>query len=101
MAHVFPLEDECTIYHVAAVQHALKDALAQHDAIELELSSVEEIDCAALQLLVWCCREAERLGKTVTFSHPSDAVRQLVVLTGFYPYLPIQLDDDTGAQHES
>ena len=57
-----PLEGPLTIYTAADSKAALLPLIQPTLALELDLSQVDEIDCAGLQLLLLAGREAKRLG---------------------------------------
>ena len=59
--------EELTIYHAMDQKQQLLDALANSQALELDLSQVAEIDTAGLQLLTW----ATYLAIFVTLWHRS------------------------------
>lgn len=71
-------EGPLTIYRAANLKTELMQALAQSDGLELDLSKVEEIDTAGLQLLILAKREAARLGKAVAIVAHSQAVREVI-----------------------
>jgi anti-sigma B factor antagonist len=68
--------EEMTIYNASAQKALLLDALAATEHLELDLSSVAEIDTAGLQLLMLVKREAVQHGKNVSISGHSAAVQQ-------------------------
>jgi anti-anti-sigma factor len=68
------LEGELTIYSVAEARGQLEAALDQHPSLHLNLSGVEELDTAGVQLLVWIKQEAKRRGKQLVLSAHSPAV---------------------------
>ena len=71
-----PLADDLTIYHALDLKQTLLDALAASDELELDLSQVNEIDTAGLQLLILAKREAARRDKALAIVAHSPAVRQ-------------------------
>ncbi len=75
-------QGEMTIYHAADLKPALLDALAQSDEIELDLSSVSELDTSGVQLLMLLKREAVEAGKALTLSRHSPAVLEVFELLG-------------------
>jgi len=70
-----------TIFEVAYYKPQLLAALeqAEHE-LELDLSGVEEIDTAGLQLLLLTRQEALRYGKQCLFSNASAAVQKVLDL---------------------
>lgn len=77
-SHRLTIADDMNIYHVGEQKQQLIDALAQHKALELDLSQVEQIDTAGLQLLILVKREALRLGKEIRITAHSQAVREII-----------------------
>lgn len=75
-------EGEMTIYHAADLKPALLDALMQSDEIELDLSSVSELDTSGVQLLMLMKREAVGAGKALKLSGHSPAVLEVFELLG-------------------
>ena len=70
------ISQELTIYHAMDLKEQFIEALAEADALELDLSQVAEIDTAGLQLLRLAKREAGRQSKQLTIVAHSPAVRQ-------------------------
>ncbi|WP_428826648.1 lipid asymmetry maintenance protein MlaB [Azonexus sp. IMCC34842] len=70
------ISQELTIYHAMDLKEQFIEALADADALELDLSQVAEIDTSGLQLLLLTKREAGRQGKQLTIVAHSPAVRQ-------------------------
>lgn len=62
---------ELTIFSVQDIHRQLLDALKTLDELLVDLSGVTEVDTAGLQLMLLAKRKP---GKTVRFSHHSDAV---------------------------
>lgn len=54
-----------TIYDAAAAKGQLLDALAKSTELEIDLSAVDELDTAGLQLLILLKREAVKAGKHI------------------------------------
>ncbi|MBS1161056.1 MAG: Sulfate transporter/antisigma-factor antagonist [Proteobacteria bacterium] len=72
------ISEDLTIYHALALKDKLLAALAETSELELNLSHVEAIDTAGLQLLVLLKKEARRSGKCVRIVAHSQAVSSLV-----------------------
>ncbi len=70
--------EELTIYHAMDQKQQLLDALANSQALELDLSQVAEIDTAGLQLLILAKREAGQQSKELSIVAHSPAVRQTI-----------------------
>lgn len=77
-SQTLPLADDLTIYHALELKQKLLDALAANDELELDLSQVNEIDTAGLQLLLLLKKEAQRAGKRAVIVAHSQAVRSLI-----------------------
>jgi anti-sigma B factor antagonist len=67
-----------TIYEAADSKRELLQALAAGSGLELDLSNVDEIDTAGLQLLLLTCREGARTGKPVRLVAKSAAVLEVL-----------------------
>jgi len=68
------LEGELTIYTVAEAKEALEAALEGRAALRLNLSRVDELDTAGVQLLTWLKLTAENAGQGLTFHAHSPEV---------------------------
>ena len=79
------IEGELTISTAAEHRQRLLAALPGSPGLRLDLSGVEELDTAGLQVLLLARREADRLNLTVEFGDPSRAVEAVLTLA--------QLDD--------
>jgi anti-sigma B factor antagonist len=77
---VVDLEGECTVYVVKELMSELMKEIEQAPQIQLNLSSVSDIDTAGFQLLIYLRREAERRGGRLTVSSMSGAVRSVLSL---------------------
>lgn len=67
-----------TVYRAREFKDEMLAALDRATLLELDLSRVEEIDVAGLQLLLLAKREAERRGKAVVLSHHSPAALEII-----------------------
>jgi anti-sigma B factor antagonist len=70
-----------TIYQAADHKRELLAALAgaaEGDTLELDLSEVDEMDTAGLQLLVLAAREAQKAGKTAVVVAHSEASQEVL-----------------------
>jgi anti-anti-sigma factor len=82
------LDGELTIYRAAELKERLLDALAATEAVlEIDLSGVDEIDTAGLQLLMLAKREAAACGRQLRLVAHSRAVLaafDLLNLAGYF-----------------
>lgn len=67
------VQGNMTIYEAAADKQALLGALADATEMELDLSSVVEMDTAGLQLLILVKRESLKSGKALRLTGHSEA----------------------------
>jgi anti-anti-sigma factor len=75
------IAQDMTIYHAAELKSQLLAVLADGDGLALDLSQVDQIDTAGLQLLLLAKREAARAGKPMQLTAHSPAVRELIEFT--------------------
>lgn len=81
------LTGELTIYAAGEAKNRLLAPLDAHDALDIDLSAIEEIDSAGLQLLLLARQHAAAAGKPLGLVAPSQAVRELLELynlAGFF-----------------
>jgi anti-sigma B factor antagonist len=72
------IDRDLTIYHAAELKNELLEALAAGDQLDLDLSRVEEMDTAGIQLLILTKQEATRQGKALRIVQHSPAVREVI-----------------------
>ncbi|MBS1191593.1 MAG: hypothetical protein H6R10_3385 [Rhodocyclaceae bacterium] len=72
------IDRNLTIYNAAGLKDELMAALAPVDRLDLDLSRVEEMDTAGLQLLILTKQEATRHGKAMRIVEHSPAVREVI-----------------------
>ena len=68
------LDGELNIYSATEARDQLSAALDAQSALLLNLSGLEELDTAGVQLLVWLKQEAQRRGKLLSLFAHSPAV---------------------------
>jgi anti-sigma B factor antagonist len=81
------IEGPMTIYEAVQHKRELLAALAAGSGIEIDLSGVDEMDSAGLQLLVLARREASKAGKTAFLMSPSAATQEVLDRYGLGPDL--------------
>ena len=74
------------IYSASTVRERLVALIQQHPVLELQLSEVDEIDAAGLQLLLAAKQMASKLGHTLKLSSHSGAVLGTLQLCNLLPY---------------
>ena len=74
------LDGTLTIYTAAQARNEIPSRLAEHGATVLDLSGVEELDTAGVQLLLWLKQEARRGGCACTLVNHSPAVVEVLDL---------------------
>lgn|SRR5690554_3565277 len=98
-AHVQPVlpTEPFTVFRALPLKTWLLEQLDAHpEGLFLDLSSVEEIDTAGVQLLLMLKREAESRSCRLTIAAPSEPVRAIFNLYGLATDLRAMLavDDD-------
>ena len=71
-----------TIYDVEAIQADLLAEFESNENLDIDMSSVEKIDMAAMQLLVSAKRSCAQESKTFSMSHVSDEVASAIRVSG-------------------
>lgn len=72
------ITEDLTIYHALEQKQLLLDALAGTRELELNLSRVDAMDTAGLQLLILLKKEAQLAGKQVRIVAHSQAVSSVI-----------------------
>lgn len=80
------LSGEMTIYNAAALKQSLDGVLDDPRELELNLSKVNEIDSAGIQLLMLAKKERARHDRMTTLTAHSSAVVDALELLGLMPY---------------
>ncbi len=81
------LSGELTIYSAADARQGLSASIGKGGPPEWDLSGIEEIDTAGVQVLLWAKREAAASGHPVAFVNHSAAVINafdLLKVTGIF-----------------
>ena len=85
-ANRLALDGPATVRTAAALQASLRDAIRQHNHIEIDCTGVTEADLTLIQLLLAARKSAERDGKQLTLSAPADGtLREVLEIAGFLP----------------
>lgn len=85
--HRLNWNEDLTIYHALEHKERLLAALETGNGLELDLSQVNEIDTAGLQLLILAKQEAARQNKSLAIIAHSPSVRETLDfcnLTAFF-----------------
>lgn len=80
------IDGEMSIYSAAEHKSQLLDHLTDCAEVELDLSGVEEMDSAGLQILLALKREADRLGRGLRLTNHSQAVFEVLELLNMQAY---------------
>jgi anti-sigma B factor antagonist len=76
------LDGELTIMTAAENKERLLTALAGSGGLRVDLSAVDEVDTAGLQVLLLARREAEHLSLPFEFAAPAPGVAAVLALAG-------------------
>ena len=74
------VKGDLTIYTAVACKQKLLEALSDSKTVEIDLSKVNEIDTAGVQVLLLAQREARQAGKSAAVTSLSAAVRAVLDL---------------------
>lgn len=74
------LDGALNIYCAAEAKEQLLAALAKGQELEIDLSELEELDTAGIQLMLMLKLEAQRASKGCSFINHSPAVREVIDL---------------------
>jgi anti-anti-sigma factor len=80
------IEGEMTIYNAAALKQSLDGALNDARELEINLSKVNEIDSAGIQLLMLAKKERAQHDRETTLTAHSNAVVDALEILGLAPY---------------
>ena len=74
------VKGDLTIYTAVACKQKLLEALSDSKTVEIDLSKVNEIDTAGVQVLLLAQREARQAGKSAAVTSLSPAAREVLDL---------------------
>lgn len=74
------LRESLVIQDILESRTQLLDLLTYNTQIIIDLVSVEEMDTAGLQLLLFLKKEATKQGKSLQYENPSESVREVLCL---------------------
>lgn len=94
------LEGPLGIYNAQERKQQLMDALQSAGGLALDLSRVDEIDTAGVQLLILARRESRQQGKPLTLLSPSAAVRDVLSFYYLNDYLGVPVESAGGAANQ-
>ncbi len=80
------MEGPLTIYTATEQKDVLLSLFPLAHEVELDLSNVDELDCAGLQLLILIKRESLKGGTQLLLSNPSPIVIEALRLSGLDDY---------------
>ena len=77
------VKGNCVIQDLLPLQKTMLELIeSERSSVELDLSDVEAIDTAGVQLLAVCRNNALEKGKTFRINSESEAVREALIITG-------------------
>ena len=81
---------ELNIVHAAELRQSwLAQTSATTDGVELDLSGVQEMDSAGVQLLIALHKELTQRGQALSLTQPSRVVREVLDTFGLNQRLPV------------
>lgn len=98
VAH-FAIEGEMTIYRASELKSTILPHLSQADEIEIDLSKVQEIDSAGLQLLIATKLEAVAHDKKLRFVGHSKPVLEALDLCDLVAFFGDQVILSANTEH--
>ena len=77
------VKGNCVIQDLLPLQKTMLELIeSERSSVELDLSGVEAIDTAGVQLLAVCRNNTLEKGKTFRINSESEAVREALIITG-------------------
>ena len=88
------LDGPVTIYEVAGLKDAFREALAEGVNLRVELDESTKCDLAGLQLLIACVRTAQAEGRRLTLAKVSRACAEAAERAGLSAWLESATEQD-------
>ena len=83
--HPLRLSGDLSLRNISELHQRLTEALAEHQAIDLQTAEVESADTGTLQLLVSAAKTAAARGRQVSLTATADGpVARTLVAAGFF-----------------
>ena len=77
------VKGNCVIQELQPLQKTMLETInSERSSIEIDLSEIEAIDTAGVQLLAVCRKSALEKGKTFRITSESEAVKEALKITG-------------------
>ena len=77
------IKGNCVIQELQPLQKTMLETInSERSSVEIDLSEVEAIDTAGVQLLTVCRINALEKGKTIQITSVSETVKEALMLTG-------------------
>ena len=77
------VKGNCVIQELEPLQKIMLDTIeSERSSVQIDLSEVEAIDTAGVQLLAVCRKSALEKGKTFRITSESEAVKEALKITG-------------------
>ena len=77
------VKGNCVIQELEPLQKIMLDTIeSERSSVQIDLSEVEAIDTAGVQLLVVCRKNALEIGKTFQITSTSESVSDALKITG-------------------
>lgn len=78
------LEGPLTVRTIASIRDSLLDAMASHDAVELDCAAAVSVDLSFVQLLLAARRSARQGGKQLRLAAPAEGVLRAALEQGAF-----------------
>jgi anti-anti-sigma regulatory factor len=88
----FAVAAECTVADASSLKTGLAKLLDESGSVALDISAVQRIDTAGLQVLVTFCRECESQGRQVEWRGSAPVITSAAKLLGLSALLKLPAD---------